>query len=334
VVHVSARVASLILEIASARGADADAVAIAAGHRREAEGDPDATIPLEVENALWDAAARATADELFGLHAALAIRPGAFDVLDYAVRTAPTLRAALDRLVRYNRLVHSHAVFSLIEAADRVRIEHAFAAPGLAPGRHASDFTLAALVVIATQITGAPITPLAVELRHPPAHVAEYARVFGIAPTFERPVGALELACSDLERSCPAADSALSQVLVRHAETLLASRPDPLDSVANQVRRFIARRLGEGGVTLALAARELRLSERSLQRRLTDEGFSFDEILDDLRRELGLRYLADPKLAIGEIAYLLGYSEPSAFHRAFKRWTQMTPAQARARTCA
>jgi len=73
------------------------------------------------------------------------------------------------------------------------------------------------------------------------------------------------------------------------------------------------------------------MSERSLQRRLAEESVRFEALTDDVRREMAARYLADRKVAIAEIAYLLGYSEPSAFHRAFKRWTGSTPAEARQR---
>jgi|GEM_PF-6497404 len=87
--------------------------------------------------------------------------------------------------------------------------------------------------------------------------------------------------------------------------------------------------LDEGNVNLKRVAAQLRMSERSLQRRLADEGEIFDAIVDALRRDLAPRYLADPKIAVAEVAYLLGYSEPSPFHRAFKRWTGRMPAEAR-----
>jgi AraC-like DNA-binding protein len=92
---------------------------------------------------------------------------------------------------------------------------------------------------------------------------------------------------------------------------------------------MLANRLGEGDATLAGVAKALKMSERSLQRRLADEGATFDALLDDVRRQLSLRYLADPAIAVSEVAYLLGYSEPSPFHRAFKRWTGTTPTEAR-----
>jgi AraC-like DNA-binding protein len=145
-----------------------------------------------------------------------------------------------------------------------------------------------------------------------------------------RSLNALELTTDAAGRPVLTADPLLSRVVVRHAEALLAERP-AAETTAGTVRRMLTRLLGddEAGCSLTAVSASLHMSERSLQRRLADEGVSFDALLDELRRELALRYLADEKVAIAEIAYLLGYSEPSAFHRAFKRWTGTTPAEAR-----
>jgi len=322
----------MIVKIAEAMGGDAKALSEVAGFDPAGATDPDARIPIGIENALWDAAAEQLRDPSFGLRAATLLRPGMFDVLDYVVRTAPTVRAALDRLVRYNRLVHSAAVFDVEDQPDRVRIEHAFAVPLHRPSRHASEFTLASLVMIGGQISGRPLVPIAVELPHERgADLGVYVEIFGIRPRFESPVGAIELARDDAERACPAADPLLSEVILRQANALLAALPDPESTFAARVRRKIVEHLAEGAVSLAAIARSLRMSERSLQRRLADEGVAFDALLDSLRHELALRYLAKQATAIGEVAYLLGYSEPSAFHRAFKRWTGKTPAEARVR---
>ena len=111
---------------------------------------------------------RTVADTLFGLHAAAAIRPGAFDVLDYAVRTAPDLRTALQRLARYNRLVHDLASFEVITAGDAVRVEHHFEGQGARPCRHAAEFTLASLVVVASQRVASQCGPWRSSLRMAP----------------------------------------------------------------------------------------------------------------------------------------------------------------------
>lgn len=300
----------------------------ATGFDPDAFADPDARIPLALENRLWDSAAALANDADFGLHAAQTIRPGAFDVLDYAVRTAPDLRAALNRIVRYNRLVHDLAEFTVTEQAERICITHRFNTAGVQPGRHASEFTLASLLVIGTQLAGQALRPLAVSFPHArPGRTAEHRRIFGVTPTFAVGVSALTLPRAILDYPIPGADAGLSRIVTAHAEQLLAACATP--DIAAGVRRHLAENMANGPLTLAQIAARMQLSERSLQRRLESEGTRFTRLADEVRKELALRYIADPHLELGEVAYLLGFSEPSPFHRAFKRWTGMTPAAAR-----
>ena len=324
--HVSARIGALIIQVAAARGVDPQRLMAESGFAPCWFADAEARMPLAVEEKLWDRAAESTADPLFGLHAAAAIRPGAFDVLDYAVRTAPDLRAALQRLARYNRLVHDLASFEVLPAGDAVRIEHRFDGPDARPCRQAAEFTLASLVVVASQIGGRPVQPLAVEFAHAqPGPAEDYAVVFGVLPRFDAPVSCLVLATDVLDRPVPAADPGLSRIVTAHAEQLLAAHHPAPSAVAVQVRRQLTEGMADGPMTLPQVARRLHVSERSLQRRLDAEGTSFAQLLDEVRRDLALRYVADERLALGEVAYLLGFAEPSPFHRAFKRWTGMTP---------
>lgn len=331
-VEVSAAIGALIVQVAESRGAAPGALQKLTGFDPARANDPDARIPLALETALWDGAAELTGDKAFGVHAATHVRQGAFGVMDYAVRTAPTLRIAFERLVRYNRLVHDAAVFALVAAGARARIEHAFRV-GAVQSRHAAEFTIAAVLTVGAQITASPIVARAVEFRHAaPGDNARrlLAEFFGVDPRFSMRVNAVEIDASALERPVPAADPALFRIIEQHAEAMLAQRPQSNETTTERVRRELASSLREGTPTIAEVAKRLRLSERSLQRRLSDEGVTFDAVLEELRRDLALRYLADRKLAVGEIAYLLGFSEPSPFHRAFKRWTGRTPAEARA----
>jgi len=329
-VEVAASIGAMILAAARERGAEPNALAAHAEFDSSLGGDPDARIPLRVETLLWDEAARLTGDNAFGLHAAEGLRPGVFDVVDYAVRTAPTLRVSLERLARYNRLVHDAAVFNLVEDGDAVRVEHSLR--GVNQSLHATEFTLASLVVVGGQIRGLPICPLQATFRHAAAgSMPEYLRVLGVEPSFLANDNTLTFSRELLERPLSTTDPLLSRVIERHAEALLARRPIPVETAAARVRRLLCETLGrdEAASTLSGLSQRLRMSERSLQRRLADEGQTFDALLDELRHELALRYLADKTLAIAEVAFLLGYSEPSAFHRAFKRWTGKTPTQAR-----
>ncbi len=331
-IEVSARITAVILRAGAAAGVDAAALAADVGFDPAALADPDAHIPLALETRLWDEAAARSDDAAFGLHAARGLAPGTFDVLDYAVRTAPTLRASLDRLARYNRLLHDAAVISVVDRDDCTRVEHALAVGGAMQSLHAAEFTLASILDIGGQLLGEPLAARAVELRHTaPASTAEHVRVFGVEPRFGCDVNAVELERARLVRPLPSADPALYRVIERHAETLLAARPAASATTADRVRQLLAGALGEGNATLKAMAAKLKMSDRSLQRRLADEGVTFDALLDELRRDLALRYLSDPHIAVAEVAYLLGYSEPSPFHRAFKRWTGATPNEMRRR---
>jgi AraC-like DNA-binding protein len=120
------------------------------------------------------------------------------------------------------------------------------------------------------------------------------------------------------------ADPGLCAVLDRHAETLIAKH-SPNDSLVERVRALIKDELSGGNASLERIADSLSMSGRTLQRKLRDHGTSHQELLDQMRRDLAMRYLREPDLAICEVAYLLGFSESSALHRAFKRWTGKTP---------
>jgi AraC-like DNA-binding protein len=254
----------------------------------------------------------------------------AFDVLDYAVRNAPTARVSLERLARYNRLVHDVATFTIVERGRVTRIEHGFRGERRAQGRHPAEFTLAAIIVIGGQITGAALRARAVEFRHEsPPETSEHVRLFGVEPRFNQFVNAMEVDRADLDRPVAEADPALFRVIDRHAQALLESRPPLPRTTTQDVRRVVVGALAHGDATLAYVAEKLRMSERSLQRKLSAERVTFDGLIEEMRRDLAQRYLADPKIAISEIAYLLGYSEASPFYRAFRRWTGQTPTEAR-----
>lgn len=327
---VSARIGALIIHRASVLGVEPAHLMSSTGFDVEWLSDPEARMPLAVEEHLWARAADLTHKPSFGLFAAGLIRPGEFDVLDYAVRTAPDLRTALQRLARYNRLLHDLATIEIIPMGETTRIEHQFDVVGVRPCPQAAEFTLASLVVVASQLCGEPVQALSIDFVHAALDkVDAYRAVFGVTPRFKRPVSCLVLPSKLLDRPVPAADPGLSRIVTAHAEQLLAASQRPPENIAMLVRRQLAEGMAHGETSLQAVARCLNLSERSLQRRLDDQGTRFADLMDEVRRELAMRYIADEHLALGEVAYLLGFSDPSSFHRAFKRWTGMTPAAAR-----
>lgn len=324
---VSTRVVRPIVAGLYMHGIDAETVLAEVGLDPETLADPDARVPHKAAIGLWLLAAERTGDGLFGLHVAAEMDAGQFDVQGYAFLSSATLGEGLERVIRYHRLNHDAAILSLVRAGDRAIYRHEL------PGGHrlpvpAAQFVIGAFVkALRTALPDAPIEEI--HFQHcAPDDATEYAALLGAPVRFEAEHNEVVMPADALELRLPRADPALAQVLDRHAQALLAALPR-VDSLADRVRALLAKELQGGNPSAENVAEQLHMSVRTLGRRLTEEGTSHKAILDDLRGELARRYLGDEHLAIGEVAFLLGFSEASAFHRAFKRWTGRTPAEFR-----
>jgi AraC-like DNA-binding protein len=202
----------------------------------------------------------------------------------------------------------------------------------LHPGR--AEFALAAALKLARDSTGHQIIPQQVSFAHPaPPDASEHRRFFRGPVRFGAGSTAMILSASDAARPMLGADEALSSVVRRRLEKALVER-DLRDAgpFSGRVRRLMVEQLGGTTLTPSTVARALAVSGRTLSRRLADEGTSFRGILDDVRREFACALLQDRSLSVGDIAFFLQYSEPAAFHRAFRRWTGQAPGDFRIAT--
>jgi AraC-like DNA-binding protein len=330
-VSVSVRSVWPVLNYVAARGHEPKALLEAAVVDASAIHDPEARIPHAAAIGLWAAAERLTGDTDLGLHSAEAIRPGAFGALEYAVRTSETLGAGLERLTRYHRVLHDAAEVRLEIRGGEAVLSHRLPLPGGAP-RQVAEFVLAAWLLALRRITATDWAPLEVRFPHAePADVSEHRRLFAAPVRFEHSRSELRLPQSLLALAIPTADPALQQIVEAQVETLIEGLPAGA-SYAGVVQQLLAQSLSDGRAALDRIAARLHISTRTLHRRLEQEGTSFRHILHDVRRELAERHLQEGRLMIAEIAFLLGYSEASAFHRAFKRWTGHSPQTFRSRT--
>ncbi|MET0594529.1 MAG: helix-turn-helix domain-containing protein, partial [Polyangiaceae bacterium] len=172
---------------------------------------------------------------------------------------------------------------------------------------------------------------LDVAFQHPPIpndlHAA-YEKAIGCKVRYSAGDTRLVLPQRLLERPLFAPHPGLFAYLEKHASALQSKVPDSA-SMAGKVRKLVADRVREGEPEQRTIAKRLGLSERTLQRRLQAENVTFADLVDEVRADLARMYLNDPKLAVFEVAFLLGYSEPSAFNRAFRRWTGLSPSQFR-----
>ena len=282
--------------------------------------DPDVRIADASAADAWHLAEQITGDDSIGLHMAQSIPAGALDILEYAFRSSPTVGAGLDQLARYVRAVIDRA------AARFDIVDDALAVTWVKPAEpHRVEFAFALIVRMAREATGVSLAPREVHFAHrPPESRLEHRAFFRSPVRFGESSNHLLFSRRDLALPLRSADPALLRIVRRRMDKMLKQIPRQ-DSIGTQVRRVLLDKLVSGELTAASIAPGLGLSERTLHRRLRAEITSFADILDATRGELAKSLLPEPGIGIGEIAFLLGYSEPSAFHRFFRRWAGTTP---------
>ncbi len=315
-----------VLEAVAAGGGRPERVLAAAGLTPADLADPDTMIPSERVLVLFDAAAAELGDDAFGLHIGEAYDFGAIGTVAYAVLNAPSVGTALANFERYGRTHWQGGRLALELDGAEARLSHDVGAPGRDRARHYAEGAAVVAVNLVRRLVGTDWRPRQVLFAHPrPARTSEHGRILGVPIRFAAPVSvAVIFAAADLERPVPAADRRLLPIVQRHLDERLASTPEAGDWLAS-VRESIALGVCDGPPSIEAVAERLALSVRTLQRRLGAHGFVFKRMVDDVRRDLALRYLADGKNDLTEIAFLVGYSELSAFDRAFRRWTGSTP---------
>ncbi len=291
--------------------------------------DPDARIPAELVHELWREAEELSGEAAFGIATAGLIKPGSFDVLDYMCRNSPTVGEGLRLYCRYTPLLHDQISASVQEGPDTAVLRHVLVDGAVLPRQYA-EFIIASLLVIVRQASGHDVRPVSVQFAHDePDDTGPHAALLRCPITFRANRNGFELRKDDFERPLVAAQPGLLQVLERQAEQLLEKSPRATPSFVGRVRAAIVQDLRCGGTSAARVARALGVGERTLRRRLDEEGSGYHDVLSQLRMELATRYLQDERLAIDEVALLLGYSDRTAFNRAFRQWTDRTPTQFR-----
>ena len=292
---------------------------------------PDAYIPIETYLLIQDQAAEYIHDLYFGLHYGEYAEPGSWSILGYMMMNCKTLGEAFEKSGRYSRIIGN-----LIEASAHLqfnKIKIVFFTPPHAPkmSRHCYEATFSSSVRIMRSLTGKNLSPLEVRFIYPqPESTAEYERVFCCPVYFGQKENSFAIDFGMINTPILMSNPGLLEYFENYAQNFLAEL-DRKDEFTRATTLIILSRLDDEKLSINKVAKEMSVSVRTLQNRLESEGVVFSDLLKDTRERLAKRYLTE-NYSVEQITYLLGFSDPSVFRKAFKKWSGITPREYRERS--
>ena len=290
--------------------------------------NPDWRIALPLFNSLMARCVELSQDEAFGLLAAEQIRPQALHGLGLAWLASDTVFDGLNRLVRFGRLLTTATDLALEEDGELVHL--VFGSTALTDHFHPAnrDFAVGMVARMSALTLGDFLAPAAVQLERPePGDPSRWESLLASKVQFGASSSRISWYRADIMEPLVTGDPVLARVNDEQTQAYLDGFLP--QSTSREVVDKIVQHLPDGPPSQLQIAEALHVSNRTLQRKLKDEGTSFMDLLQDTRLQLATKYLQAPNRSVVETAYLLGFSEPSTFSRAFKRWTGMAPADFR-----
>jgi AraC-like DNA-binding protein len=294
--------------------------------------NPETRIPLTKMWALWRAAEQVTGDEALGISVASRIDPKSnmswpapFSIHEHVGRSSATMRESIVRQARILRLLRDAVTITLEELGADTLVRFDFAS--LNEPRSLKHFQMAAGMLFSRRVVADDLPPpREVRFAHPaPADVGVFERFFQAPLRFEAQEFGFLVESALLAQPLPTANPQMLFMLEQRAKTALEALP-AVDDFVQLVRERIEAELPDGNTNASHVAEKLGISQRTLHRKLQAESTSYQDLLDQVRCRLAQRHLVLRKHSINEVAALVGFAQPSAFHRAFKGWTGETPA--------
>ncbi|MBV8659093.1 MAG: AraC family transcriptional regulator [Burkholderiales bacterium] len=323
--------AQTAVDTALAAGADADAIATLLGVTAAQVGALPESIPAVRYAELLRQATVLTGDADFGLHVGERMTLATFSVYGMVVMSCRTFGEAMAQVMRFESLAHDLGRSALQLDGGVARYE--WHSPDFAgSSRHLSESVFSGIACFTRWLAKRDLPIIEIGFPHPaPVEMAEYQRIFGAPVRFDAPIAYACFYAAMLEWALPNADSSLFDLLTQHAEALLAARRREHAElpILSETRQAIVMLLAHDGATLARVAGALSLTPRTLQRRLSEAGTSFQQVLDSTRKALAADYIGEASMSLTDIAFLLGFSEQSSFSHAFRDWYGQSPASYR-----
>ncbi|MHA3771317.1 AraC family transcriptional regulator [Verrucomicrobiota bacterium sgz303538] len=275
--------------------------------------------------AMWTAIAETSSDPAIGLKLGSESRIERYDPAAIAALHSQSLRDALQRMARYKQLTCPEQIRVVCRDGE-CTVEFVWLLAEDAEPAVIVDLCLSWILSIGRRGIGGALTPLRVELARDPGHRELLETHYGCRVKFKAARNALTFRESDLDRPFVTHNAEMLAVLGPQLDAELRAHQSR-QTVHEQVKISLKRMLAGQRPSIQEIARALGLSSRTLQRRLTESGITFQRVLEESRRELAAHYLGHSGLELNEIAYLLGYDDPNSFFRAFHDWEGTTPGQ-------
>lgn len=323
------RLAAFVLREAERLGAERSELLERSGLSEEDLRDPDKRIQVRKDLRLWRAILDLLPQPDLGIRLTERLEVRDVGLVGYLMLNSPVLGEALEQLMRFSHILDETYPPALQKSGKVATYSSDPVSPPVPGTERLADWELAAVLTLVRRLVGQPLAPL--EVRFPyarPAELAAHRRFFRAPLTFDHPRLEIVFPRAHLKLPVIGADPELGRYLERHAESIVDSLT-PEGSIPEKVERALWAGMKDGCTSLADVSSSLAMSQRSLQRGLRREGTTFAEQRDAFRRELAISLLREQEVAICEVAFLLGYSEPSAFYRAFRRWTDSSPREFR-----
>lgn len=259
------------------------------------------------------------------LRVGAAMRCDDYGAFGLAWKSATDLRGSYERAERYARMLTNVSTYE-VEMTDYGAFMHLHRAGERRLGmRLSNEATMASITSISRQVSTKEFKPIAVYFKHSaPESVADHEAYFGCPVYFESDRDALLVSMGTLQTPNKLGDAGISKFFDTHLEAELSKLKDD-NSLERRVRIQVSQSLSEGVPMISDVARHLGMSGRTLQRRLAGRGYSYQTLVDESRRQLAKRLLQQTDYSLAEVAFMTGFSEQSAFTRAFRRWAGQTP---------
>jgi AraC-like DNA-binding protein len=307
---------------------DIDAFLRSIGIDPETVKSPDCYLPIETYLQIEEGAAEYLNDPYFGLHMGEYAEAGSWSILGYMMMNCKTMAEAFEKSARYSRIIGN-----LIDGRAELglgTIKIIYFTPPHAPkmSRHCFEAVISSSVRMMRVLSGLPLNPREVIFSGPePENRAEYERIFACPVRFGQKNNSFTLDLSIGGLPIRMANPSLLEHFEKYAQEIM-TKIERRDETTQAVTKIVLSKLDDEALTIDKVAKEMTVSVRTLQNRLEAEGVVFSDLLKDIREKLAKKYLHE-NYSVEQITYLLGFSEPSTFRKAFKKWSGVTPREYR-----